>query len=69
LEKAIETFESHLKRIQVYKYPGKPKRAAKKFYLGVEKNDLPLIVSVTTRHLEKSLTTLEHYHHDLAGGK
>jgi len=39
------------------------------FYLGVEKNDLPLIVLITTRCLEKSLATLEHYHHDLAGGK
>jgi len=79
LEEAIKKFESHLKSIQAYKYSGEPQRAAnklteywpiaKEFYLGVEKNDLPLIVSVTIRHLEKSLTTLEHYHHDLAGGK
>jgi len=79
LEKAIKEFEDHLKKIQAYKYPSESQRAAnklseywpiaKEFYLGVEKNDLPLIVSVTTRHLEKSLATLEHYHHDLAGGK
>ncbi len=79
LEKAIKDFEAHLKVIQTYKYPAEPQRAvskiieywpiAKEFYLGVEKNDLPLIVSVTTNHLEKSLAILENYHHNLAEGK
>lgn len=79
LEKAIKEFETHLKIIRAYKYPAEPQRAvsklieywpiAKNFYLGIEKNDLPLIVSVTTNHLEKSLAVLENYHHNLAEGK
>ncbi|MCF6256759.1 MAG: hypothetical protein L3J98_03255 [Gammaproteobacteria bacterium] len=79
LEKSIKDFEVHLKTIRAYKYPAEPQRAvskiieywpiAKEFYLGVEKNDLPLIVSVTTNHLEKSLAILENYHHNLAEGK
>ncbi|MCF6337350.1 MAG: hypothetical protein L3J84_05270 [Gammaproteobacteria bacterium] len=79
LEMAIKGFESHLKTIQAYKYSGKPQQAvnklteywpvAKGFYLGIEENDLPLIVSITTRHLEKSLAILEQYHHDLAVDK
>jgi len=79
LEKAIKEFEAHLKIIRAYKHPAEPQRAvsklieywpiAKDFYLGVEKNDLPLIVSVTTNHLEKSLAVLENYHHNLAEGK
>lgn len=79
LEKSIKDFESYLKKVSAQKYSGKSKRAidkideywpiAKGFYLGVEKSDFPLIVSITTKHLEKSLATLERHYHDKALGK
>jgi hypothetical protein len=76
LEQAVAEFEINLKKIKTYSYPdnlkGEVKKIvkywpiAKKFYLGVEDSDLPLIVSITTQHLEKSIKKLERYHHKKA---
>ncbi len=64
--------KADLEKVKAFKYPIIQKKAvakvvkywpiAKKFYLGVEKNDLPLIVYISTQYMEKSLAVLERYH-------
>lgn len=73
LEQAIKEYESNLAIVKAFNYPSNLKRTvhklvrywplAKKFYLGVEKNELPLIVFVSTQNMEKSLHKLESYHY------
>lgn len=72
LQRAIAKFESHLKRVSAYKYPDSLSAEvtklteywprAKSFYLGITKKNLPLIVFITTQHLEKSIKVLENHH-------
>lgn len=72
LQQAVDEFESNLGVVKTFNYPAnlnvkvrkltKYWPLAKRFYLGVEKNELPLIVYISTQHMEKSLHFLERYH-------
>ncbi|MCK5069531.1 MAG: hypothetical protein KAR01_03285 [Desulfocapsa sp.] len=72
LKKAIEAFEANLKKVNAYSYPASLQPSiekinkfwpiAKKFYLGIEKGALPIIVMSSTNNLERSLHTLQDYH-------
>ena len=81
LKEAIQKFESNLKKINAFKgYPKKLNASvqkvnqfwpiAKRFYLGVEKGALPVIVLASTDNLIKELKKLETFHRNaLVGGK
>jgi len=70
--KAVADFDSRIGKIKAYNYPPTQQTAqrkllkywpiARKFYLGLEKNDLPLIVFVSTDYLDKAIATLLDYH-------
>ena len=72
LNQAVIEFEANLTKVKAFDYPDilighvlkitKYWPIAKKFYLGIEKNDLPLIVFISTQYMEKSLKKLENYH-------
>lgn len=72
LNQSVIEFEAYLKKVQAFNYPDNLKvhvmkltkywPISKKFYLGIEKNDLPLIVFISTQYMEKSLKILEHHH-------
>lgn len=72
LNQAVAEFEADLAKVKAFNYPDKLKvqvnkltkywPIAKKFYLGIEKNDLPLIVFISTQYMEKSLKILEKHH-------
>jgi len=72
LQNAITEFEKNIKFVRGKTYPKSVSKEVKrisqfwpqasKFYLGVKKQDLPLIVFITTKHLEKSIKVIEkHY--------
>ena len=74
LQKAVEDFEGGLKKINSYsRYPETVQNSVKKinqfwplakeFYLGVQKNALPVIVLASTDRLEKEVKTLADFHH------
>ncbi len=70
--KAVADFDARIGKIKAYHYPPTQQTAqrkllkywpiARKFYLGLEKNDLPLIVFVSTDYLDKAIATLLDYH-------
>ncbi len=72
LEKAIETFETNLEKVNAYTYPASLRPStekinkfwpiAKGFYLGIEKGSLPIIVMSSTNNLERALHTLQEHH-------
>ena len=73
LQQAVKDFESGLAEINTYKgYPKSIKarvrklnaywKIAKKFYLGIEKGALPVIVSSSTDHMVRILDHLRDYH-------
>jgi hypothetical protein len=77
LQKAVEDFEGGLKKINSYsRYPETVQNSVKKinqfwplakeFYLGVQKNALPVIVLASTDRLEKEVKTLADFHHQEA---
>lgn len=77
LKKAVEDFESGLATINSYsRYPESARNSVKKinqfwpvakeFYLGVQRNALPVIVLASTDRLEKEVKTLADFHHQEA---
>ena len=74
LTKAVDDFEAGLAKINSYgRYPDAVKESltkinqfwpvAKEFYLGVQKNALPVIVLASTDKLEKEVRTLANFHY------
>ena len=70
---AVEQFETLLKKVQAYTYPGalasgpvkklsKYWPVSKNFYLGIKKSELPTIVFISTKHMKRALDKLIEYH-------
>ncbi|HID03782.1 MAG TPA: hypothetical protein EYP18_11335 [Desulfobacterales bacterium] len=79
LENAIIKFETDLKKVNAYHYPtslqsnieklNKFWPIAKRFYSGIEKGALPVIVMASTDNLGKQLNKLLAFHHKAATTK
>ncbi len=70
---AVEEFDMLLKKIEKHDYPDTIKKGsllmlqkywpmAKSFYLGIEKNELPTIVFITTKHMKHAIDKIIKYH-------
>jgi len=70
---AVEKFDTLLKKVQSYTYPGpitngpvkklsKYWPVSKSFYLGIKKSELPTIVFISTKHMKSALDKLITYH-------
>ncbi len=70
---AVERFEQLLKKVQSKSYPGpitngpikklsKYWPVSKSFYLGIKKSELPTIVFISTKHMQKALAELIKYY-------
>ncbi|MEN8199467.1 MAG: hypothetical protein ABFR63_05270 [Thermodesulfobacteriota bacterium] len=72
LEKAVDEFEANLTKVNAYSYPASLRPStekinkfwpiAKRFYLGIEKGALPIIVMSSTDNLGRALDNLLDYH-------
>lgn len=79
LEKAVTDFEINLAKVNTYSYPASLRPStekinkfwpiAKRFYLGIEKGALPIIVMSSTDNLGRALGKLLDYHLGKIGGK
>ena len=72
-KKSVKVFSAFLTKVQNYNYPsnmanGPVKKlskywpVSKSFYLGLEKNALPTIVFISTKHMESALNKLIAFH-------
>jgi len=70
---AVEEFDTLLKKIEKHDYPDTIKKGplamlqkywpmAKSFYMGIEKNELPTIVFITTKHMKHAIDKIIKYH-------
>ncbi len=70
---AVEKFETLLAKVKAHTYPGpittgpvkklaKYWPVSKNFYLGIKKSELPTIVFISTKHMNKALDALVEYH-------
>jgi len=72
---AVDEFSKYLKKVEEYKYPKSiSKRVIRKltrywpssqsFYRGIKKSELPTIIFISTKHMERSINKLIAYHQE-----